>query len=311
MLVILHGVDSTKKPKLAKKIFDELNNISNYQMGDYVIDFTESSFAIYNNEGDLVFRPGPHEEATNQLLINSDGSKNEEGHEIVARAVEFKEITIDKTNADFHFLNEFSNFAYDYQIDQDIDFIDEYNLLISNYNNSQFSNVVIYGSFSKAFVEKIRTDLGAENVSVISIIRNPSASFLINTILPGHQYEDRFNDAPLGIKFATEELTASIINAISLQDLPYVTTIRFEDLMDQSFIYVNGIPVKLLDLYKKHNSYILESEFNNLNLTVPDDLELFNLKYSGYNVAVGYNSLPGNVFAALGYLPLTYSELIQ
>ena len=169
-----------------------------------------------------------------------------------------------------HFRNVFTTCWDDFGLHIDPEFEDKfetepgfknphsYQDVLDNYKNRVRPVHVISGFFGKRFLNKIRQDLGADNVVVINLTRNPSIAYLLN------DRPDSFYSSPdLNYKsLDLWNLQRSILNAVAIKKEPYVTTIKFEDmLVDQQFS-VRGAVIKLPEAYKEHNRWVTKFEQN-------------------------------------------------
>ena len=313
MLIILNGTEATKKVALATEITHALNSFDNYQYKGYYVDFTKKIINIKHSDGTVVYGTG-----TNALLLNpEDGSKNEEGHAIFKELLDFQEL-INTTLGKFYFKNTFSNWAFDYGVESEITFLDDYNTFIQLYNTRPYETIVTSGTFTKAFVEKARADLGEANVKVISVIRNPSTSYVINTVAPNGSGEFRFiDDSSIGVKYADEDYTDGMICSVLLKSLPYVTTVKFETLIETGMLPLNGITITLpVDIFAAHNTHITQLEKSQESTFYVDQLAELNSKMSNYRGSVsapGLNvsNIPVDIFAELGYTMLQLTDIVS
>jgi hypothetical protein len=312
MLIILNGTEATKKVAIATEITYALNNFNNYQYNGYSVDFTKGNIEIRDSAGVVVYG-----QDTNALLLNSeDGSKNEEGHATFKELLDFQ-ISIGTTIGQFYFKNTFSNWAYDYGVEPEITFLDDYNSFIQSYNNRPYETIVTSGTFTKSFIDKARADLGEENVKVISVIRNPSVSYLINTIAPADGEFRLIEDSSIGIKYADEDYTDGMLCSILIKPLSYVTTVKFETLIDTGILSLDGITIILPSaVFAAHNAYITQVEKSQESKFYVDQLADINAKMSNYQESVtasGFNlsNLPVDIFADLDYTMLQLTDIVS
>jgi hypothetical protein len=165
-----------------------------------------------------------------------------------------------------------------------------YEELLNRYREKKYEYQIISGSFGKSFLEKIRGDLGEQNVFVLNIVRNPSSSFIINN-KPEISYEQSLNQSDNRLTKKDDELVfiESYMNSIIIKDLPYVNTIKYEDILKTGHIDINGNIIDLSEFYKKYNNYI----------TVFDIKKIISLELVNSTILNGYNMILQN-------LPLSY-----
>jgi hypothetical protein len=237
---------------------------------------------------------------------------------------------------------------------------------LHNSKDSDQPYMIINGSFTAYYIEKFRETLGPENVQVINITRNISSTYLIhhNIEFPQDFIETTVKDGPNNVAGrlfdGSNSLTYAsagahtrywiynLLNLIKVKSLNYVTTYKFEDIISNGKITVNGIDVTFPNL-RNYNNYITQKEQRTIlpisNLTaanVTATNEYFST-YSGWqspraydvttpltSIIVTYNNitynvanadeksalnaqinLPSNFFEALDYTPLLFEEIIS
>lgn len=349
MLIILSGLETIHKKFIARKIIAALNT---FTVDGYHVDFSIEPFKVTDANGKIVYcmAHGEHP-MTNELLLDldNDGVIDPEGTATFDKIVQMNDdlfLTGGRVN---HFNGVFLDLAYDYGITDINDYsIDDmlihphtYNDVLENYKNRIADNHVITGIFSKVFIDNIRADLGAQNVTVLNIIRNPSTCVLLNPKNDAY-YDDPTKDRTL--ESDNVKLMRSLENAIILSEVDYVTTIRFEDIITNGKFMVNGIEVSVPDGYDNYNGIITRYENENiipLNLVSEQQLEEQNailhdqivnyylpilveddLIFLNNLKSIPFQSLnelhatllaksPRNIFARLGYDPLSYDEIVN
>lgn len=309
MLVILSGVEAIKKLELARAITFAMNSFDNYKIGDYTVDFTPSLFTIKDAEGTVVY-----DAETHAILNNEDGSLNEDGLAIFNQANEFISTVSEKIGR-FFYKNEFGSVAYDYGIDTAVDFMNEYPAFMEKYQNRPFDVAVAVGTFSKAFVDKVIADLGADQVKVVSIIRSPSVSYLLNTINPAPVEYRKIDESPIDIKYATEDFFTAFLDAIKLQGLPYVETVRFEDIGITGKFNVGDVEVKAPASFAMHNWLISKHEFDQKDKVYSNEIDTFNTRANSLktsiNTDLNISQFPDSLFTPLNYVPLSFEVIFQ
>jgi hypothetical protein len=190
-----------------------------------------------------------------------------------------------------------------------------YQTLLDRYQNRPYPILVICGSFSKTFVNMVTRDI--TNTKVINIIRNPSTIYLIDSItLDRAPY-----NLTTGVKLLKQRNESSFVQSVLLSQLLCVQTIKFEDILINGGIDIDGHYIKLPD-YKSYNGIITQHEHQ---LLIPEcsiedqDLEKFNYLASNFRQVLPNgradiptelaDQLPINLFESLNYQPLTYQEI--
>jgi len=352
MLVILSGLETIHKKFIARKIIAALNT---FTVDGYHVDFSIEPFKVTDTNGKIVYCMAQGDQpATNELMLDldNDGVVDPEGIATFDKIVKMHDDLFLTGGRENHFNGVFLDLAYDYGLTDinefSIDTTDTvllhphtYNDVLENYKNRICDTHVITGIFSKAFIDKIRADLGVQNVTALNIIRNPSTCILLNPKTDEY-YEDPSKERT--IESDNLKLMRSLENAIVLSDVDYVTTIKFEDIITTGKFMVNGVEVGVPDGYTNYNGILTQWEKENiipLNLVLKADLEKENLDLENY-IATHYipvvdegvlnflNNLrtipfqsldelhavllakcPVNVFERLGYTPLSYDEIIN
>lgn len=300
MLIILTGTETIHKRLIAREILAHLNT---FKVRDYTVDFKKDPLEVFNSSGELIYRPD-----TEEITGVTNLFHNEEGHPAADIGQDvLQEITDLQSNVFFkqyHYRHVFSDPFPDFGFYPGVEiFSDDYSRKLSSphrysdildaYENRIIDNLVITGSFSKLFIDKIRQDLGNENVTVINISRHPSVSFLLHQKIP-----QWYIDNPLISEFNDDiNLRMSLLNVIKLKEDPNVITVKFEDIIANGCITVLGVDVPLPPGYTKYNSYLttLEvEEWLTKNEVLAEMLDLRNTEYVNYDILVGQTDDPSN-----------------
>ena len=177
----------------------------------------------------------------------------------------------------------------------------EYILEIAN------QDVIIGGTFSKCFIDRVCADV--LDVQIINIVRHPTVSYLMNIV-----NTEVDEESPVGLRYTTPLTTSSILDNITLSNLDYVTTIKFEDMLKSGEFRFAGRCVQCP--VTNYNGIISRYEYfyNKPKLTVgQDDIDQFDNVFSNMNSSFINNHndqrLPNNVFDLLGYKLLTYKDI--
>jgi len=244
----------------------------------------------------------------------------------------------DESNNDFK--NFFQDVEYDYGITDKLEFNTRwdsetakdvtYQTIIDNYTNRAYDTFVITGTFSKGCIDKLRTDLGFENVQVLNITRNPSVAFMLNRKSPDF-YTANPQSTPA---WDTMKLEGSLFNCVNLKRFGDISTVKFEDLLSSGTMAIGNTIVNLPVEFVRYNQFITEYEKTVIELEYETETALaaFNTKTTAYlqpekadfdeRMAerekafgrkfnyVDFIQWPNNFFTDLGYTSLTTRSAI-
>jgi hypothetical protein len=332
MLIIQNGAETIGNQYIASRINAVLNSFDLTEVNGYVADLTKRPFEIIAPNGDVVYST-----STSKLLLNDDSSLNADGIEILRR--------FDELSATTHSINSrvvrdpkqlLEDTWYGPQrvklafgmIDKDYDVLLEnainkevddaivnnlYQHIINLYNTRDLPNLVISGSFSKYYVDKFRSDLGAQNVTVINITRNPSTVYYRHFGVEDNEFSappegaelPRTFDGTNSTKFSrgySRSFLMGLINNATLKNLDYVTTVKYEYLVSRKKITVNGLDVAL-DIHKDSLRELPVPDISEETITIVNQF------LSNVNDSRLGNNIPKNLFTSLGYEPLTLNQL--
>jgi hypothetical protein len=350
MLVILSGVETIHKKFFARKILAALNR---FVIDGYTVDFTVEPFQISDSEGNIVYRViQENSPAITSLLIDEDneGIARPEGNATFDKVNQLYNDLLLDGGRDNHFSNFFIDFSKDIGVTEITDYSNSkpkipllhphsYADVLANYANKLGDVHVITGIFSKTFIDAIRNDIGAENVTVINIIRNPSTCALLNQKEDSYYLDLTKNRTP---ELDYSKLGHSLVNAAILARYDDINTIKFEDIIQNGKFIVNGIEIGVPVGYSNYNSQLTTWEHTNiipLEIVSSEMLESVNTAFQQYAVDSAatindelltyvnslrhtpitlseftnlvLNNLPNNLFNELGYQPLSYEEIIN
>ena len=288
MLIILSGSETIHKKFFAKNIISALNT---FTVDGFRVDFTKNPFEVYDSSNNLVWKP--NSEITD-ILNNEDGSLNHEMSETLDKIIDLSEsiLSITKNN---HFSDIFAKPLADYGLmsgddlfqsnreDQGYIQTHTYQSILDMYSSRPFENIVISGIFSKTFIERIKIDLGAENVSVVNIIRNPAVCFLLN------EKDDEYyiEKAPWSTVLDQIKLQLSMATGLILKNMPEVITVKFEDIMRDGYFTLNNINVSIPDNHESYNGVLTKWEKENvisLNKVTREQFDANNVFYLNYEL---------------------------
>lgn len=319
MLIILSGVETIHKKFFARQILAALNT---FEVDGYTVTFKDHVPTVVDKDGTVVYQPAMDgNPGINHLLVDldNDGVYDEAGNATFEKIQALNDRVFLSGVRDNHFAFIFATIPYDFEVTSQVEFDipdgylhpHTYEDVLNNYRNRECENFVITGIFGKGFINKIREDLGNENVTVINIVRNPSVCRLIHEkpeayYIKNDTYTKEFNE---------NKLSVSICQAASLARFSDITTLRFEDLLRDGKFTVLGKEVEIPFGYIAYNQWLTTwemSEVVSLGLCTPAELNEFNEMY--HHLAASLNEdprLPQDLFAMLDYDPLTYEEIVD
>ncbi|MFZ9615191.1 MAG: hypothetical protein ACO3AG_00805 [Fluviibacter sp.] len=336
MVIVLTGMQAINKKFLARII---LASINKFEHSGFTADFTSSNFSIYDQDGTEVYRVATDTDAGIDTLIHS----HKNGPSIIQY--------FDKLNTDVfedivkhsHFVNRFSSIAVDFGITNRPNYLKDNvtNKLLHPHGfidvvelikNYPYEHKVITGTVGAHFINRLKKALPNEEVHVVNIIRNPSASWLMNK-----KPESKWNSPgspDLDEALDHERFFQSAIASAHLIGNPDVQTIRFEDMMHTGELKIGDTVIKVRDDYRTSNYWISEYEANNNVLMSDEEFASFNDRALHYTFEDFYvepddadeeevfgmpraellekiaQHFPRNLFAELGYEPLTKEEIL-
>ena len=367
MLIIQNGSETIHNQMIATRIHTQINWPNRVEIDGYFVDFTGQEFVIYDANDNIVYCEG-----NNSIMLNKeDGSVNEEGlaalnHIAALSKTKYCPPVIQSSTFAEAMLNPgptririmlgliWDDIGIDPvdagAVNADIKLANKlkiFNTLIERYNTRDADQpyMVISGSFSQFYIDKFRSVLGAENVIIINITRNPSVQYLrhFNTKYPeGFVEREKASADATGTDISartfdgsnsdsylanhTRDWTFSMLNSIRLKSLDYVTTILFEDILKNGALSVNGVNIKINEL-SAANSVITINELSQLaesNITT-ENVDATNKFFSNYVHGTASISesqdiskwpelsevvFPKNFFTSLGYEEFTLAEIL-
>jgi hypothetical protein len=313
MLIILSGIETINRKFFATQVIGSLNT---FEVDGYKVEFSMLDFTVTDGStNQIVYAPKSDAYGT-WLATNSS---------TFAKILDLKQSVFIEGLTNNNFRNTFVDHESDYEIIKTPSFANlgdelltqphSYQDVIFNYNNRSFENFVITGSFSKVFVDKIRSDLGNNNVQVYNIVRHPSAAYLINEKDSSYYTE---HSGLLTAEMDFDKLKDSIINCVSLMRDSSIITLRFEDIIKNGTFTVAGKAISAPEGYNSYNQWITDWEFKNvvqLDIVNDEKMNDFNQLMTSWGTSTTNlrpNAIyPSNVFDLLGYTPLSRSQLIS
>jgi len=328
MLVIISGLESVNKNYIAKKVFCAMNPVFNLKNGHTVkfdAEFAESDdgksyiahpFQIFNEQNEVVYDTKNRELTT---LLN-----DEVGISIFTEADDlYDALFLDTTNNPSSYETIFVDIEYDLGIDtsayewdtpiQYHSFAHGYQDFLNYYRNRQSDVHVVNGSFSKAFIDLIKRDIGEQNVKVYNIIRHPSVVTYFNENKPSY-YEKNPTMSPERNRIRA---IRSAVNSYTLNQLSDVTSIKFEDILKSGYVEIENHKIQMPEGYADYNGIISVWEKENLNLDYVDvdAVEQTCSRYSNFREELEkeYNrplpNLSDSLLVSLGYTPITLEQI--
>jgi hypothetical protein len=327
MLIILSGVETIHKEWIGSQAMAALNT---FTVDGYNVDFTSNPPLVTDSTGKVVYGTT----STHELLFGdrTDGSHHPDSVATVNKifAIQKEIFTPMAVGKTYHFGNNFIEQQKDWGYlvsgpDQDIwrkfeyewekragqyKAPDSYADVLNLYNTRSYPVLVITGSFSKTFIDKMRVDLGTQNVVAVNIVRHPSAAYLIHE-KPASYYADP-NKAPMTPEIDGKKIGNSFLNALSLVRYSDIPTIRFEDMIANQSFSINGTTIPMPGGYTPYNQWLTNWEYSRLqeNIVLDANFDLWtrwSLDIAGFE---GVPQFPGNAYALLGYTALTKDQVI-
>jgi len=313
MLIILSGSETIHKKFFAKNIISALNT---FTVDGFRVDFTKNPFEVYDSSNNLVWKPNS---SVTDILNNEDGSLNHEMSETLDKIIDLGEsiLSVNKNN---HFSDVFAKPLADYGLisgdelfqsnrkDQGYIQTHTYQSILDMYSSRPFENIVISGIFSKTFIERIKVDLGEENVTVVNIIRNPAVCFLLN------EKDDEYyaEKAPWSTALDQIKLQLSMATGIILKNMPGVITIKFEDIMRDGYFTLNNINVNIPDNHESYNGILTKWEKDNiisLNKVTREQFDANNAFYLNYELLAHLEQQAPTIEQKQGFVDQINSKL--
>ena len=322
MLIVITGTESINKRLIARQTINGL--MGPFRVDDYYIDFTLDSFDIVDLDGNPV--------TTQDLVIqkNNKGIKDPVGTKTLEKMNALEDELFFNGGMQNHYHNRFADVAHDWGVTSSPEWISDgastedlmhykstFKTVIDRYKGRNQEHQVISGLFCLDFLERLRAELGNDQVQVYNITRNPSVVYYLHKKDPSH-----FNDETDYTEFwDSEKLYQSLLTCAKLKTDPKTITVKFEDMIRTEQFIVNGVNVGLYMDYNAFNDYITRYEATQKeNYATADDIEAFNEFAQNFSPNVldeeqdleeRAPQLVGlNIFDALGYGPLTYDQIV-
>jgi len=316
MLIVVSGVESIHKRLISRQIINSL--IGPFHVDGYIVDFINDEYDIIDSNDNRI--------TTEELVKNPDGTANTAGRKTLNKmeAIEDKYFLSGAMHK--HYFNRFVDVGHDWgclslpewpkdrETEDLMHYSANYSSVIKQYNGCEDNYMVITGSFCKNFIDRLKADLGEDNVLVYNITRNPSTvSFL-------HKKADSyFEGSDYTQEWDNEKLWQSLLTAAKLKQDPSIHTVKFEDMIRTHTFEVDGQNVGIYLDYESANGHLTEYEYanrNDVNVATADDITQFNEVAANFDPTVldidlelGAPLVGLNLFELLDYEALTYEQI--
>ena len=361
MVIVLTGTQAINKKFLARILLASLNT---FEYNGYTCDFTHADIKIYDSNKNLVYKLSTIEGGVinvesntdnvdiNDLSIDPVNIGEDDGVEDLLHThpdvIEYflklnKEIFEDGIKHS-HYVNTFESIDQEFGLTDTPKFVrypetplahpHTFDDVLNNIKNSTLDVKVITGTFGNGFLDMIKAALPDEEFHIVSIIRNPSVSWLMNK-KPDSKWLTDVN--PHLTEFVDyERFYSSLINAIKINTRDDINVVRFEDIIASGKLTISpSIEIDLRSDYHAYNQWLSQYEGDIDILMSDEEFAPFNEKMLNYTFADFYNStddtdeeseygvsraelvdkisanFPMNIFKDLGYEPLTKAEILK
>lgn len=341
MLIIINGVETIHRKWFSEEVYKAMNT---FTVDDYSVKFVGNTYKITSliststdativtmNEGDTTISYETVSIEAGEVVFDVATNNNRilsfnNGATTLKKVEELFSSFVFHQN---HFANVFVDLNYEFEYTQSFEgeqhvqgsycYPIGYENLIANYNESIAETHVISGAFSRSILDQIKTDIGAENVKIVNIIRNPCACFIAHP-KPDSHYEANPNYSR---QFHDERLPKSLITAANLIKFEDVETLRFEDIVEAGSFTINGVTIPFpMNHASMYNAWITTYEKNLVDetlATLPQSVvDQFVTSYADQvylyqHFGTTKNSpwMPENIFEMLGYTPVDYNTITQ
>jgi hypothetical protein len=122
--------------------------------------------------------------------------------------------------------------------------------------------------------------------------------------------------AGISVDPGCEKITQSFINCASVARDTKNNTVKFEDILANGALVINGTSIPLIDEQSPYNKYLTKWEYDTLvNSSTMQDSDLYQYNqlmtdWVANTPATNNNpAFPRNIFTLLGYSPLTISQI--
>ncbi len=365
MITLINGPKTVNLKYISRSILDAEKV---WEFDEYTVKYRNDDFIIFDSEQKNVYCNNESLGKINYGLLNvEDDELKQKNYSLIQRIEEFNIELTDKifnenhievswitTNLDsfFYNLESFvlmedeitnlqSNSRYkDIYSNEDIKKILisnalEYQNILNSFKEKNSYNIWT-GIFSPSFIQKVKEELGEENVRVLNIIRNPSVCSFINNLdynFDAIRYEEDY--IKKNNKF--KNFIFSIFNMVLVKSLPNVINIKYEDYLKNEKFLLDDKEIFLRNQLSNYNSIINEFELFKCesssieNFSIDNFQEIFSNFDLNQNLNLFFdvlkseyvknildnnlkqdvvNQVPKNFFEYLGYNPLSIDQII-
>jgi len=312
LITLINGPKTVNLKLISRSILDAEKV---WTFGDYTVKYRDNGFIVFDsNKNNVYCNNEKLGQIKYDLLLVDDEQLKEKNESFIREIDQFNDEITDKifnvnkiklTWANTNLDNLFSNFKSLVSDVDEILLLKNNTLLNSFYSNEQCEEIILQnlsdyqdflthlneesdnqiwtGVFSASFIERIRSDLGRDNVRVINFLRNPSSCSFINHI--DYKVNEKYNEDPDRKERQFEEFLFSILNMVMVKSLPDVINIKYEDFLNEGKFILDGKEVFLRQQLSNYNGIINEFEYEQYNPTIVDDTSIqdFNEIFSDFD----------------------------
>lgn len=297
MLVIVTGIHNhPNKRMIARQLYVVLNGFDKFSYQGYTFDYTSYQFyTITDSNGQLAYQ------AHTTNAINFAGRQGTtstvEVNIEVGNYAEQLLAEIEQTISD----NDY--FTPDVESDQKVQ------TLINNYNNSKEQFVVVHGNFGTAVIDSIKSSIGNDNVMILNVLRHPVISWLLD------DSHNRRSVEPLNGIEISSAIFRSCINANVLLKDSAVTSVKFEDILNNKSFEFNGKTIQCPDI-DPLNNYLLKEEGKFLETLTEKDITDYGTLSQMCSNLTSYGPIedpnfPNDIYTTFNYTPVDYTTISQ
>lgn len=310
MLIILNGTPAIRKHYIACSIADSYVNETPVSHVGLTFKMHLDPIEVYQDDV-LVYRPNTTEDGSDNgvaSLINGDleGFTEEEGTEALAEAANLYTKGGVKIHVGHYFDNIFEDTGAGPSTVEttDEDYNTEWTAMMAELLPDGIN--VITGVFAPFYINKLTAEYTGD-VKVINITRNPSIAYLFDDSYKEYSAADTAG-VEVNLANVGGMLLSALVNNVLVGEMPGVSTIKFEDIITNGTITVDGTPI-VVDEFVNFNGNITEYEQENLDTLVATDKDLAAFEAIFQDLSVVHANLPANVYTALNYEPIDYATI--
>jgi hypothetical protein len=327
LLILLNGPRSVHLRSISRAIIDQQKN---WSFKDYTVKYKNNGFIVLDSNQNNVYCNNPELGNLNHDIFISCFTQEEfdEKSLLIDEINDFNN-KIDEDIKKNHFIDSWPVTDFSFLFDHDFNFEQDetYEKILETYRNSSDTDDIWTGRFSISFIEKLKSDIGSENLKIINFIRNPSSCAFTN-----HLDEN----------CKIEHANISILNMFLVSKLPETINVKYEEFLNDKKFSLDGLEIHLPELIVNHNGLISEYEFskydsdlindeiiNKLNdvysnfnlvevmkdgLSVDNTSEIYNEFFTNLQQRIKEDikqSIPENFFVELNYSPLSLEQIIS